>query len=241
MKHLLAAIFIAGAFLGCKKQIQAPVTYNNSNPSTPPVVVVDNLTYLALGDSYTIGEAVNASQSYPYQLAAWLTQAGHNTANPTIIARTGWTTDELINAINTSGTAGKKYSIVTLLIGVNNQYRGYSKTVYRSEFAKLLSTAIDYANGNKSHVFVISIPNWGLTPYASGNDRKAIGDDIAQFNAINKDETNKQGVAWVDIGPAYSKTTSDASLTAGDGLHPAAGMYSLWVQALAPVVLDNLK
>jgi lysophospholipase L1-like esterase len=173
-------------------------------------------------------------------LAAQLKLAGHNTGNPDIIARTGWTTGDLISVINASGTTDKKYSIVTLLIGVNNQYRGNSRDVYRTEFIQLLNTAINYANGDKKHVFVISIPDWGATPFASGNDRNKVAMDIDAFNAINKAETDKQGVAYIDITTISKKAATDASLNASDGLHPSAAMYTLWVNAIAPVVLSHL-
>jgi lysophospholipase L1-like esterase len=239
MKKILATIIITYSLMGCTKQIQAPLM-PASTPIKPAPVNTGNLTYLALGDSYTIGEAVEAPKSFPYQLAAQLKSSGYSIGNPDIIARTGWTTGELISVINASGTTDKKYSIVTLLIGVNNQYRGNSKDVYRTEFIQLLNTAINYANGDKKHVFVISIPDWGATPYANGYDRDKIAMDIDAFNAINKAETDKQGVAYIDITTISKKAATDASLNASDGLHPSALMYSLWVNALAPVVLSHL-
>nr|WP_294943692.1 SGNH/GDSL hydrolase family protein [uncultured Mucilaginibacter sp.] len=240
MNKIIATIFVAGALAGCGKQIQSPQVPNNT-PTKPATVYTNNVSYLALGDSYTIGEAVAASNSFPYQLSAWLTQANHTIGTPTIIARTGWTTGDLINAINASGPGDKKYGIVTLLIGVNNQYRGFSKEVYRAEFVQLLNTAINYADGNEKHVFVISIPDWGVTPFAGSYDKTVIADDIDKFNAINKQETEKAGLAYVDITPVSRRAATDASLIAKDGLHPSAAMYTLWVQALAPVVLDSLK
>ena len=239
MRKILATIIITCGLLGCNKQIQAPLM-PASNPIKPAPVYTGNLTYLALGDSYTIGEAVEPAKSFPYQLAAQLKQAGFTTGNPDIIARTGWTSGELISVINASGTTDKKYNIVTLLIGVNNQYRGNSKDVYRTEFIQLLNTAINYANGDKKHVFVISIPDWGATPYASGYDRNKIAMDIDAFNAINKAETDKQDVAYIDITTISKKAATDASLNASDGLHPSAAMYSLWVNAIAPVMLSHL-
>lgn len=198
-------------------------------------------TYLALGDSYTIGESVAAEGSFPYQLAAELSRAKHPVNRPDIIATTGWTTDELINAINNSDLKNKKFDIVTLLIGVNNQYRGYSPDTYRTEFIRLLNTAIAYANGNKDHVFVLSIPDWGVTPYADGRDHSQIALEIAQFNSINKYETQKAGVAYIDITPISKQAANDASLNAADGLHPSAKMYGLWVKELLPVVEAQTK
>ena len=198
-------------------------------------------TYFALGDSYTIGESVPAKESFPYQLAAELTKAGYPISQPEIIATTGWTTNELINAITNSNIKHKKYDIVTLLIGVNNQYRGYNQETYRTEFIQLLNTAITYANGNKNHVFVLSIPDWGVTPYAAGRDRSQIAREIEQFNAINKQETQKADVAYVDITPISQQAANDPSLNAEDGLHPSAKMYGLWVKALLPVIEKGLK
>ncbi|MDB5061059.1 MAG: hypothetical protein JWP67_902 [Mucilaginibacter sp.] len=198
-------------------------------------------TYLALGDSYTIGESVLAKESFPYQLVAELTKAGYPISQPEIIATTGWTTDELINAINTSDTKDKKYDMVTLLIGVNNQYRGYNQETYRAEFIQLLNTAIAHANGNKNHVFVLSIPDWGVTPFADGRDRSQIALEIDQFNAINKQETQKAGVAYVDITPISKQAANDPSLNADDGLHPSAKMYGLWLKELLPVIQKRLK
>ncbi|MFA6085701.1 SGNH/GDSL hydrolase family protein [Mucilaginibacter sp.] len=198
-------------------------------------------TYLALGDSYSIGESVPAAGSFPYQLTAELIKAKHPVSRPEIIATTGWTTDELIDAINNSDLKDKKYDIVTLLIGVNNQYRGYNQETYRTEFIRLLNTAIAYANGNKKNVFVLSIPDWGVTPYADGRDRSQIGREIDQFNAINKQESQKAGVAYVDITPISKQAANDASLNAEDGLHPSAKMYGLWVKELLPVVEAQIK
>jgi lysophospholipase L1-like esterase len=198
-------------------------------------------TYLALGDSYTIGESVPAEGSFPYQLTAELTKAGYPISQPDIIATTGWTTNELINAINNSDKKNKKYDIVTLLIGVNNQYRGYNQETYRAEFIQLLKTAITYANDNKNHVFVLSIPDWGVTPYADSRDRSQIALEIDQFNAINKQETQKAGVAYIDITPISKQAANNPSLNAEDGLHPSAKMYGLWVKELLPVIEKRLK
>ncbi|WP_295767871.1 SGNH/GDSL hydrolase family protein [uncultured Mucilaginibacter sp.] len=193
----------------------------------------DGLSYLALGDSYTIGEAVPAEASFPYQLSAGLTKQQIKTAAPTIIARTGWTTDELIAAIKQRSIT-QTFDIVTLLIGVNNQYRGYNINTYRAEFVQLLNTAIAYAGGNKRRVFVVSIPDWGVTPFAQGRDRTQIAREIDQYNAINKEEALKAGVSYTDITPGSRNAATDAALVATDGLHPSGKMYSEWVAKLLP-------
>ncbi|TSD63816.1 SGNH/GDSL hydrolase family protein [Inquilinus sp. KBS0705] len=220
MKFLVTILFSIGIFNTCK-----PVA-NNPNA----------LTYLALGDSYTIGESEPQEQSFPYQLSARLNAAGKATNPPDIIAVTGWTTGDLIGAIKDRDLGSRKYDIVTLLIGVNNQYRGYSTDDYRQEFIDLLNTAISHAKGGKAGVFVLSIPDWGLTPFAGGRDRAQISKEIDQFNAINKQETEKAGVTYVDITPSSRLATTDIELIAGDGLHASGKMYSMWVNELLKVV-----
>jgi len=163
-------------------------------------------------------------------------------ASPRIIAKTGWTTGELQAAIQ-SAAITSKYDIVTLLIGVNNQYRGNSIEVYRTEFKALLQTAIRFAGGNKTHVFVVSIPDWGVTPFGkgSGRDVKTISKAIDDFNAVNKEETVNAGVSYTDITPGSRNADTDVSLAAADGLHPSGKMYQEWVTLLAPAMVKVFK
>ncbi len=205
----------------------------NTTTNPASTKTAEQLTYLALGDSYTIGEAVDQKSSFPYQLAAQLKTIGINVGEPKIIARTGWTTDELQAAV-TGAKITQAFDLVTLLIGVNNQYRGYSQEVYRKEFSALLLTAIGFARGKKDHVFVVSIPDWGVTPFgkSSGKDPKVIGEEIDQFNAINAEETKIAGVSYTDITPGSRLAASDAGLVASDGLHPSGKMYTAWASAL---------
>jgi lysophospholipase L1-like esterase len=200
------------------------------------------LSYLALGDSYTIGESVETALNFPNQLVAQLNAKGLAVAAPRIIARTGWTTSELISAIGTSGPTGK-FNFVTLLIGVNNQYRGESLETYRKEFKQLLQTAIDYADGNKSYVFVISIPDWGVTSFAkgSGRDPGTITAEIDAFNAVNKQETQALGVSYIDITPGSHLAANDTGLIASDGLHPSGKMYKDWAVAVSSDVVKAFK
>jgi lysophospholipase L1-like esterase len=184
--------------------------------------------YLALGDSYTIGESVDASERFPVQLARAL-----NLGEPQIIAKTGWTTDELNAAIDAANPEGP-FDLVTLLIGVNNQYRGRSADEYRTQFAALLQRAIGFAGGDASKVVVVSIPDWGVTPFAEGRDRATIAAEIDQFNAINRDEAQRAGAKWVDITPI--SRGSDPALVAPDGLHPSGKQYAAWANAIAPNV-----
>jgi len=213
----------------------------NSEPSTS-TNPADQLSYLALGDSYTIGEAVAQNQCFPYQLAALLGNQGLKVADPKIIAKTGWTTGELKQGIQGEALT-VKYDIVTLLIGVNNQYRGNSIDTYRTEFKELIQTAISFANGNKTHVFVISIPDWGATPFGmqSGRGIQTIATQIDAFNAVNKEETLKAGVNYTDITPGSRNAATDVSLVASDGLHPSGLMYKEWTLQLLPALLKIYK
>ena len=200
-----------------------------------------NISYLALGDSYTIGEAVAQQESFPFQLQKLLMEKGVAVATPRIIATTGWTTDELQLAIKQANLA-ERFDFVTLLIGVNNQYRGYPIDTYKKEFAALLQTAINFANGKKDHVFVISIPDWGATPFAKNSNKSAqlIASEIDNFNTINREVTIGAGLSYTDITPASRNATSDLMLIAKDGLHPSGKMYTEWARNLSPKVLASL-
>ncbi|WP_199120216.1 SGNH/GDSL hydrolase family protein [Pedobacter sp. ASV28] len=203
--------------------------------------MIKPLSYLALGDSYTIGEAVGQEVSFPYQLSALLNERGLPIAvNPEIIAKTGWTTDELYQAIQEKNVQ-QTFDLVTLLIGVNNQYRGYSQEVYRKEFAELLKMAIDFAGGNKERVYVLSIPDWGVTEYAKqhGRNLKTISGEIDAFNEINRQETLLRQVSYIDITPISRQ--DEPELTANDGLHPSGKMYGQWAGLLAQQVFGNFN
>ncbi len=190
------------------------------------------LRYLALGDSYTIGEGVLESERWPNQLAQKLTSAGMNT-DVTIIARTGWTVNDLWQGIQVNPPEGT-YDLVTLLIGVNDQYRGHPAVGYRDDFRFLLNIAIEFAGGDPDRVIVLSIPDWGLTPFAAGRDTRAIAEEIDEFNSINREEAEKAGVHYVDITPISRTVTADSDLIAVDGLHPSGRMYSEWVELSFP-------
>ena len=198
------------------------------------------LSYLALGDSYTIGEAVEQAESFPYQLVSTLNENGIAIAEPRVIAKTGWTTDELRYAIQQAQITDK-FNLVTLLIGVNNQYRGYSQETYRKEFAELLDMAIAFVDGINQNVYVLSIPDWGVTDFAkqSGRDLKIIREEIDAFNEINKEETLSRQVTYVDITPISRQ--DKPNLIANDGLHPSGEMYAEWVQLLAVLIQKSAK
>lgn len=206
---------------------------------TPPAAEV---RILALGDSYTIGEGVPEADRWPVRLAAMLRARGLSVAAPKIIARTGWTTDELSAGID-AARPGSAYDLVTLLIGVNNQYRGRSDEEYREQFRALLERAIALAEGEgeASRVVVVSIPDWGVTPFAGGRDRAAISHAIDRFNAVNREETSRAGAHYADVTPLSRREAADASLVAADGLHPSATMYASWLDVILPIVLRALS
>jgi lysophospholipase L1-like esterase len=196
------------------------------------------LNYLALGDSYTIGEGVDATERYPDQLAAPWRKKGVVVNEPTIIARTGWTTTDLQNGITAAGISGKTYDLVTLLIGVNNEFQQRSLSEYEAGFTALLEQAIRFAGGKKQRVFVLSIPDYGYTPY--GEERQpAISARIDQFNVINKRIADSLKVTYIDITPISRKGLSDPSLVAADGLHPSGIQYREWVRLLHDVTIKR--
>ncbi len=195
------------------------------------------MRFLALGDSYTIGERVAEAERWPVQLAARLQEQGIRMAAPEIIAKTGWTTDELAAGIQAASPRGP-YDLVSLLIGVNNQYRGRSQEEYRAQFADLLQQAIAFAGGDPARVMVLSIPDWGVTPFAARLDAAAIAAEIDAFNAINRAEAEQAGVWYVDVTAVSRQATTDPSLIADDGLHPSGKMYTAWVELALPVALQ---
>lgn len=201
---------------------------------TNPNAGASKYTFLSLGDSYTIGESVSESDRWSVQLANLLRKDSIDTANPDVIARTGWTTSQLQNAIIASGNQ-KTYNLVSLLIGVNNQYQGLSQATFRTEFSQLLQTTTKFAGNKVNHVLVLSIPDWGASPYGARSDRAKITQEINQFNTIVKDECQKAGIAFVDITPLTRSANGDASQFADDGLHYSGKQMQLWAQKALPV------
>jgi len=190
--------------------------------------------FLALGDSYTIGESVESNQRWPVQLAGQLRDKGVDVGAPEIIATTGWTTDELSAGMDATKPAGP-YRLVTLLIGVNNQFRGRGIDEFRTQFRALLARAIVLAEGKPWRVIVVSIPNYGVTPFAASSDRPKIAREIDTFNAVCREEAVRAGAAFVDITPGSRKAADDPSLVADDGLHPSGKMYRQWAEQILPV------
>jgi lysophospholipase L1-like esterase len=206
-----------------------------SSMSTP--VPANSLSYLALGDSYTIGQSVDETLRWPVQLVAAMREQGIRLADPVIIARTGWTTEDLLRGIEAKGELGT-YDLVSLLIGVNDQFQGLSVDGYRQRFRELLQISIDVAEGKPEHVIVLSIPDWSYTPYAETIERPDISAEIDAFNAVAREESELAEVYYFDITPLTRPAAYDQDLFAVDGLHPSAKMYTLWVEMILPKVND---
>ena len=198
------------------------------------------MRFLALGDSYTIGEGVPEAERWPARLAELLRARGVPIGEPEIIARTGWTTDELSAAIDDADPRGP-YALVTLLIGVNNQYRGRGADEYRAELAGLLSRAVGFAGGDASRVVVLSIPDWGVTPFAEGRDRARIAAEIDAYNAASRDEAARAGARYVDVTPQTRAAGADPAFLVSDGLHPSGRSYAEWARLALPAVLEVLN
>ena len=197
-------------------------------------------SYLALGDSYTIGEAVQLQKNFPYQVVQSLRKKEYNFNAPEIIAKTGWTTDELQNAINQYSFL-PKYDFVTLLIGVNNQYRGRNVIEYKEQFEELVKKAIELANGKKDHVIVVSIPDYSVMPFAKDIDSQKITKEIDVFNGIGKALSIQYKVHYVDITPGSRSAKNDPELIAQDGLHPSEKEYARWSEKIVEVMISQLK
>ena len=214
--------------LSCAKKDTYPLPMTNQQTT--------GKTFLALGDSYTIGQNVPSNDNFPNQAVQLLKSSGYDFKPAEIVATTGWTTDELQNNINNRSFT-PPYDIVTLLIGVNNQYRGRPVDTYKPEFENLLKQATQFAGGKANHVFVLSIPDWGVTSFAAGRDRDQIAREIDEYNAANKNISETYKVNYIDITPWTREATHDLSLVASDGLHPSAKEYKRWSEKLA----DKIK
>ncbi|HKI53462.1 MAG TPA: SGNH/GDSL hydrolase family protein [Anaerolineales bacterium] len=209
--------------------------------STPTQETVDmtKIRYLALGDSYTIGEKVASRNRWPIQLSELLRNEGID-PDVTIIARTGWTVQELWEGIQANPPEGM-YDMVSLLIGVNDQYRGYPVDGYREDFRFMLNKAIEYAGGDPKRVGVLSIPDWGFTPFAAVQDTEPISLQIDEFNAINLEETQNAGAYYVDVTIISRMGLDDFELITGDRLHPSGKMYAMWAEKTLPIALEILS
>ena len=198
------------------------------------------LSYLALGDSYTIGESVQETMRWPVQLTDQLNSKGIPVESPRIIATTGWTTDELIGAV-AAANIDRTYDLVSLLIGVNNQYRGYEFKLYEKEFENLLQTSIKLASDNSDRVFVVSIPDYGVTPFGQKKNPTEIASEIDIYNKKASEIAETYGVVFINITDISKLALGDETLVSGDGLHPSGKMYSQWVERILPQVEALIK
>ena len=235
MKKLVCFPIIYLSLLSCAKK--------NDDTFVNPVTIVDTIhkSYLALGDSYTIGESVSGTERFPAQTVKLLREEYIDINNPDIIATTGWTTTNLLNALNNNPPPKKTYSVITLLIGVNNQYQEKTLDEYTIEFTKLMNMAVFYAGNVKNHVFVLSIPDYSVTPFATGSDTAKIAKEIDAFNLANRTIATDAGVHYIDITPISRDAKNDLTLIAADGLHPSAIQYKKWSGLLAPMMLKEFQ
>jgi lysophospholipase L1-like esterase len=226
--------------LGRARSTPAAATPAAAAPAAAaPAAAAPGPRFLALGDSYTIGEGVEPRQRWPVRLAALLRDRGVPVGDPEIVARTGWTTDELAAGIDAAAPRGPR-GLVSLLIGVNDQYRGGDAGDYRPRVRALLERAIGLAGGDPRRVVVLSIPDWGVTPFAADRDRARIAAAIDRFNAVKREETARAGARWVDVTTLSRKAAGDASLLAADGLHPSGAQYAAWAERTLPEALAAL-
>ncbi|CAA9492509.1 MAG: Lysophospholipase L1 and related esterases [uncultured Segetibacter sp.] len=210
------------------------------NKDTSIAIPAAGAKYLALGDSYTIGQNVHETERFPAQTAQLLRAHNIDVRDPQYIASTGWTTTNLLSGINLQNPA-RDFDIVTLLIGVNDQYQRRDTTSYRTHFLELLDKAVEFARSKKSRVFVLSIPDYSVTPFVAAEDKAGVSKQIDEFNAINKEITLQNGIVYIDITPSTRGAANDTSLIANDGLHLSGKEYAAWAGMLAPLIKKALQ
>lgn len=201
--------------------------------------MIEEIQYLALGDSYTIGEGVPPVGRWPDRLAGLLHERGLAIGPPRIIARTGWTTEELEAAIDDAAPA-RRFGLVSLLIGVNDQYRGRPVEEYRPRVEALIDRAIALARGDPGRSVVLSIPDWGVTPFAEGRDRARVAAEIDAYNAVQQAIAGARGARFVDVAPLSRRLGARREMLAADGLHPSAALYARWADLVLPAALAAL-
>lgn len=191
--------------------------------------------FLALGDSYTIGQSVEVNERWPVQFLKELKATTNVIDTLQIIAQTGWRVDQLKEAMNSSDLE-PPYGIVSLLIGVNNQYQGQNANDFRPEFIEILEKSLKLVENRTERLFVISIPDWGASPYGFGFDRAKVSKEINEFNSVVKEESEKRGLRYFNITTISRRALIDRTLIASDGLHPSGKMYKLWVDKMIPII-----
>lgn len=200
---------------------------------------MDKLTFLALGDSYTIGESVSPKLRWPVQLVDSLKKKDIAVADPQIIAKTGWTTQDLLNAMKNQ-LENEKFDLVSVSIGVNNQYQGKSLKDYEVDLREIFKKAIYHSNSGAKGVFAVSIPNYGATPFGAENSER-IGQEIEEFNQVFQKVASDFNVEFYNITPISERAAQENDLVAEDGLHPSGKMYSLWVAEFLPEILAKIS
>jgi len=218
--------------------LRTPVPRLTASPGAVPDSGTRTRSYLALGDSYTIGQSVAPEDRYPVQLVKKLNEKGIMYADPEIIATSGWTTTNLLNALQNKKT-DTPYDLVTLLIGVNNQYQRKTQAQYQEEFASLLHQAIGLAGDNRAHVIVLSIPDYTVTPFARFMDKPLVISQLDSFNRINKEISKTSRVRYLDITWESRKAADDPSLIAEDGLHFSGKEYEIWAAMIEKTARRN--
>jgi acyl-CoA thioesterase-1 len=218
----------------------APIVTNPTTTSPPVIITVpqtqnQTFSYLALGDSYTIGQSVCETCRFPEQLKKSLSNLNPNNAYPLrIIAQTGWTTTNLISAIDLQNPTSD-YDLVILLIGVNNQYQNKPFSVYEKEFPELVNKAIAFAKGDKANVIVVSIPDYSYTPFGQGSGNQSrISTEIDAYNAFAKKYCMDNTIEFINITDITRQGLKNPNLVAQDGLHPSELAYSLFVERILP-------
>ena len=211
----------------------------NSEPVTEEEANLETITYLALGDSYTVGESVAFENSFPKQLSTRIEEGKNVKVITTVIAQTGWRTDQLKASIG--GRNSADYNLVTLLIGVNNQFQSRPFSQYETEFTDLLEKAISLSGGDSNKVVVLSIPDYYYTPYGQSNGTKQISTELDRYNNFAKSTAKEKGVTFLDITDITRKGLEEPELVANDGLHPSGIAYEKFVDRLYPLVLSRLK
>ena len=229
MKRILLVCLLITGFVSCKEE---------STPEVDNQVRETQLTYLALGDSYTIGESVEPEERWPVQLTEKLRAEGIAIQEPRIIATTGWTTQDLLRAMD-SQLKNEKYDLVSVSIGVNNQYQGKSIDEYREDLYEVFKRAITYSESGVSGVFAVSIPDYGVTPFGAQNAEE-IARELDEFNKVFEEVTSEFGVDFYNITPISREAANQPDLIAQDQLHPSGKMYKLWVEHFYPEVKQKV-
>jgi lysophospholipase L1-like esterase len=234
---LLSLLLLFAIQINCSKP-DSPEPINPNNGNNLPIEDT-TFTYLALGDSYTIGTGVSENVSFPLQIIDSLFPNAGDDTTVTFLAGRGWTTDDLLLEIEGKPNLNKKFDFVSLLIGINNQYQYMDLEDYRIEFRELLTKALSFAGNSRNKVFVLSIPDYAYTPLGGGS--QSISDKIDEYNAINKEITNEIGIQYFDITPISKEGLNDTELVSNDGLHPSGKQYTEWVKLMLPTLREKIR